>query len=150
MFGGSPAKSLTSFTTNRVRCDENTKTQDASFKTPTGNTTVTVSTGHGGSPHASIAEDEPALMVDYNESTPLSVDDDDSERMWHSNESIDPITDVQLAPVQNSSDVTVTSQSTINEIVHVETATISSTISKESAILDGSAASSSFNISSEL
>ena len=78
------------------------------------------------------------------------MDDEDSERMWHSNESTDPITDVQLAPVQNSSDVAVTSQYTINEIVHVETATISSTISKESAILDGSAASSSFNISSEL
>ena len=71
-------------------------------------------------------------MVDYNESTPLPslLDDEDSERMWHGDESIDPITDAQTAPVNDSSDVAVTLQSTNNKVVYVESGTISSTTTK--------------------
>ena len=69
--------------------------------------------------------------------------------MWHEDGSVDPITEAQTAPVNNSSDVAVTSQSTNNKVVHVESATISSKITKESAILDGSAASLSLNVSYE-
>uniref|UniRef100_M4BZ29 Uncharacterized protein n=1 Tax=Hyaloperonospora arabidopsidis (strain Emoy2) TaxID=559515 RepID=M4BZ29_HYAAE len=119
--------------------------------TPTASKAVASSKGHTGSLHASNAEDEPALMVDYNESTPLPspMDDEDSEYMWHGDGSVDPITDAQTAPVHNSCDVAVTSQSTSNKVVHVESDTISSKISKESAILDGPAASLSVNVSSE-
>ena len=78
-------------------------------------------------------------MVDYNESTPLPspMDNEDIERMWHRHESVDPITNGQTAPVHNSSDVAVTSQSTDNKVVYVESATISSMITNESAILGG-------------
>ena len=71
-------------------------------------------------------------MVDYNEFTPLpsSMDDEDSESMWHGGGSVDFITDAQTAHVNNSSDVAVTSQSNNNKVVHVESATIISTITK--------------------
>ena len=68
-----------------MRRDETTTTQDASVMTPTASTAVTSSTSHGDSSHESNAEYDPALMVDYNESTllPSPMDDEDSERMWH-------------------------------------------------------------------
>ena len=65
------------------------------------------------------------------------------------NGSVDPITDVQTATVNNSSDVAVTSQSTNNKVVYGKLATISSTITIKSAILDGSAASLSEKVSFE-
>ena len=82
-------------------------------------------------------------MVDYNESTPFPslMDDEDSERMWHGDGSVDPITDAQTAPVHNSCDVAVTSLSTNNIVVHADLATVSSTIIEKSAILEGLAAS---------
>ena len=55
----------------RVHRDETTTTQDASFMTPTASTAIASSTGHGDSPHASNAEDDRAVIVDYNDSTPL-------------------------------------------------------------------------------
>ena len=58
------------------------------------------------------------------------MDDEDSERMWHGDRSVDPITDAQTAPVHNSCDVAVTPQSTNNKVVHIKLATISSTITK--------------------
>ena len=61
------------------------------------------------------------------------MDDEDSERTLHGDGSVDLITDAQTAPVHNSSDVAVTSQSTSNNIVFFESATITSTITKESA-----------------
>ena len=78
-------------------------------------------------------------MVDYNESTPLPspMYVEDSGSMWHGDRSVDPITDAQTAPIHNFSDVAVTSQSTDNKVVYVESATISSMITKESAILGG-------------
>ena len=83
--GELPEKTLTSSTTKRVHRDETNTTQDASVMTPPASTAVASSTVHGDSPHASNAEDEPALMVDYNESTPLPspINDEYSERMWH-------------------------------------------------------------------
>ena len=90
-------------------------------------------------------------MVDYNEYPllPSSMGDEDSERIWHGDGSDDPITDEQTAPVNNSSYISVTSQSTDNKVVHAESVTICSTITKESAVLEGSAASLSVNDSSE-
>ena len=134
-----------------MRREEKTKTQDASVTTPTASTVVTSSTGYGDSPHASCAEDDHELMVEYNEPTPLppTMDDEDSERMWHGDGSVYPFTDTQTDPANISNDVAVTSQSTNNKVVHVELATISSKITKESAILDGSAASLSLNVLSE-
>ena len=90
-------------------------------------------------------------MVDYHESTPLPspMDDEDSERMWHGDGLVDPIIDAKTSPVHNSCAVAVTSQSTNNKVVHVESTTISSTITKESATLDGSTASLSVNVSYE-
>ena len=63
--------------------DETTTTQDAIVMTPTDSTAVALSTDHGDSPHEYNAENDPALMVDYNESTPLPspVDDEDIGRM---------------------------------------------------------------------
>ena len=149
--GESPAKTLTSSTTKRVRRDETTATQDASVMTPTASTAVASSTSHGDSPHATNADDKPELIVDYNESTPSSspMDDEDSECIWHGGGSVDPITDAQTARVHNASDVAVTLQPINNKKFHVELATISSTITKESAILEGSAAFLSVNVSSE-
>ena len=69
--------------------------------------------------------------------------------MWHEDGSVDPITDAQTAPVNSSSDVAVNLQSANNKVVHVESATISSKITKESAILDRSVASLSLNVSYE-
>ena len=88
--GKSPEKTLTSSTTKRVRCDETTTKQDAIVMTPTDSTAVAPSTYHGDSPHEYNAENEPALMVDYNESTPLPspMDNEDSERMWHEDGSV--------------------------------------------------------------
>ena len=40
------------------------------------------------------------------------MDDEDSERVWHGNGSVDPVIDAQNVPVNNSSDITVTSQYT--------------------------------------
>ena len=77
------------------------------------------------------------------------MDEEDSEHMWHGDGSVDLITDAQNAPVNNFSDDALTSQSTNNKVARVEIATISSTITKESSILDGSAASLSVNVSSE-
>ena len=57
--------------------DKATTTQDANVMTPTASTVVVSSTGRGDSPHASNAEMDPALMVDYNESTPLPSPMDD-------------------------------------------------------------------------
>ena len=69
--------------------------------------------------------------------------------MWHEDGSVDPITDAQTAPVNSSSDVALNLQSANNKVVHVESATISSKITKESAIHEGTAASLSVNVSSE-
>ena len=53
--------------------------------TPTASTAVASSISQGNLPHVTNAEDDPELMVDYNESThlPSPMDDEDSERMWH-------------------------------------------------------------------
>ena len=90
-------------------------------------------------------------MVDYNESAPLPspMDDEDSERMRHEDGSVDPITDAKTTPLKNSSDLAVTSQYNDNKFVYGESVTFSSTITKESAIVDGSAASVGVNVSSE-
>ena len=91
--GGSPAKTPTSSSTKRVLRDETTVTQDAYVKTPAASTEVASSTDHDGSPHTSGVKDEPELMVDYNESTPLTspMDDKDSERLRHENGSVIPL-----------------------------------------------------------
>ena len=77
------------------------------------------------------------------------MDDEYSERMWHGDGSVESITDALTAPVHNFSDAAVTSESTNNKVVHVQSATISPTITKASSILDGSAAIMSVNVSSE-
>ena len=51
-----------------MRRDEATTTQDVSVTTPTASTVVASSTSYAGQPHAFNEEDEPNLMVDYNES----------------------------------------------------------------------------------
>ena len=109
--GESPEKTLISSTTKRVRSDETTTTKDASVMTLNASTAVASLTSHGASPHATDAENEPELMLDYNYSTPFPspMDDEDSERMWHGDGSVDPITNAQTAPVHNSSDAAVSS-----------------------------------------
>ena len=77
------------------------------------------------------------------------MNDEDSERMWHRDGLVDSNTDTQTAPVRDSCDVAVTSQSTNNKVVHVEPSTISLTITKNGAFLDGSAASFRVIVSSE-
>ena len=90
--GGSPVKTSTSATTKRVRRDEATKTHDASVTAPTARTEVESSTGHDVSPDAFNAEDNPELMVDFNESIilPAPIDDGDSERVWHGMDLLTP------------------------------------------------------------
>ena len=75
--------------------DETTTTQDASVMTPSSSTAVASSTGYGSSPHASIAEAKPELMVDYNESTllPSPLYDEHIVRMWHRGGSVNFIND---------------------------------------------------------
>ena len=70
--------------------------------------------------------------VEYNVSTPLPspMNDEDSDRMWQGDGLVDPITDALSTPVNNSCDAVVTSQSTYNKVLNVESATISSTITK--------------------
>ena len=127
-----PAKSLTSSTTKRVHRDEMTTTQDASVTTLNASTEIASTTSHGDSPHSFNAQYEPILMLDYNESSllPSPMDDEDSERMWHGDGLVDPIIDAKTSPVHNSCAVAVTSQSTNNKVVHVESAITSSTITK--------------------
>ena len=100
--GESTAKTPSSSVTKRVRRDETTTTHDASVTTSTAITEFAPQTDHGGSPHESNAEDDPALMVEYNESTPLpsSMDGEDSERMRRGDVPLDPITDAQTASVK--------------------------------------------------
>ena len=77
------------------------------------------------------------------------MDDEDSERVWHGNGSVDPVIDAQNVPVNNSSDITVTSQYTDKKFFYFKSSPISSTITKESTILEGSAASLSASVWSE-
>ena len=96
-------------------------------------------------------EDDRKVILDYSESTPLlsPSGDEDIECTRHGNGSVEPITDAQNAHVINPRDVAKTLQPTDNKIVLVASVTISSTILKESAVREGSAAFLSVNVSSE-
>ena len=65
-------------------------------------------------------------MVYHNESfrLPSTLNDEDSERLWHGYRSYDTITDPHIDHVSNLRDVAVTTQSTDNTVIHVELATI--------------------------
>ena len=66
---GSPAKAPSQTNTKRTRRDNSPPSPSASVATPASN--VGPSTEHNDPSHSPSADDDPSLIVDYNESTPL-------------------------------------------------------------------------------
>ena len=66
---GSPAKAPIHTHYKRTRRDNSPPSPSVSVATPTSN--VGPSTGHNDPSHSPSADDDPSLIVDYNESTPL-------------------------------------------------------------------------------
>ena len=77
------------------------------------------------------------------------MDDEDSERVWHGMDLLTPSPIHKPLLYSTPGDVPVTSQSTEYKVVHVVSATTSSTIIKESALIEGSAASLGVKVSSK-
>ena len=66
---GSPAKAPSQTNTKRTRRDNSPPSPSASVATPASNDGP--STEHNDPSHSPSADDDPSLIVDYNESTPL-------------------------------------------------------------------------------
>lgn len=115
--GGSSAKTPTHARTKRSRLSDDTESQGVTVTTSTATAAFASSTPLG---DLSV-EDDPALMVDYDESTPLPSPqrgDEDSELMRHCDDDAILIAAASQVPVAaDLPNVAVASQPTVNKAV---------------------------------
>ena len=140
---GSPAKAPTHPSDKHARRENSPTSQSTAVTTSTATEAVASSTSITDVPPALSAEDDPSLVVDYNESTPLpsSMSDEDSERMWYGDGAVKPTADDHNAPVTTTAGDVVASMPTDNQPSVVSSVQPSTTTIKESAAHEGAVAS---------
>lgn len=114
--GGSSEKTPISPKAKRTRLSDDSSSQGVAVATTAAPEAVASTTAPG---DLSV-EDDPDLMLDYNESTPVPSPrsgDEDSELMRHCNDDENLIAATSLVPVSDSPNVAVVSQPTDNKAV---------------------------------